>query len=201
MPHQAGLRKLDERAERLGGVAAKQTATEAALRDSESRPARPGRRRSTLAAIMTREPKGTIRFWSHGCERLYGWTRDDAVGRSSHELLRTQFPIPLPQIEQALLTDGEWTGDPHPVQARRHADYRRRAQGAAARQRGSAHRVMESLVDVTALRQTEAALQSLNRDLEHRVRDEVAMREATQQRSAHADRNPGAWPARRRDRA
>src|SRR5262249_59432177 len=30
--------------------------------------------------------------WNQGCERLYGYTRDEAVGRNHHELLRTDSP-------------------------------------------------------------------------------------------------------------
>ena len=64
-----------------------------------------------LAAVMVRDLGGTIRFWSRGCERLYGWTVEEAVGRDIHELLRTEFPVSLAEVEAALLRDGEWRGD------------------------------------------------------------------------------------------
>ena len=34
---------------------------------------------------------------------LYGWSNEEALGRSSHELLRTEFPIPLAEIESQRL--------------------------------------------------------------------------------------------------
>jgi PAS domain S-box-containing protein len=183
----SGLREVDDLAAQLRAISAERATTEATLRDSETR-LRDLVGTLDLAAIMAHEPKGTIRFWSLGCERLYGWTRDEAVGRLSHQLLRTQFPIPLNQIEHVLLTDGEWTGDlvhrrrdGSQIIASAHKALRRDADG-------QPHMVMESLVDVTGLRETEMALQTLNRDLEHRVHDEVAAREAAQQRVAHADR-------------
>ncbi|MBK1658712.1 PAS domain S-box protein [Paracraurococcus ruber] len=64
-----------------------------------------------LAAIMARDPDGAIRFWSAGCTRLYGWTAGEALGRSSRDLLGTQFPAPLEEIEATLQRDGEWTGE------------------------------------------------------------------------------------------
>jgi PAS domain S-box-containing protein len=183
----SGLREVDELAARLHAISAQRATTEATLRDSEAR-LRDLVGTLDLAAIMARELKGSIRFWSHGFEQLYGWTPEEAVGRLSHELLRTQFPIPLSQIEHTLLIDGEWTGDL--VHHRRdgsqlvvgsHKALKRDADG-------HPHMVVESLVDVTALRVAEAALQTLNRNLEQRVLDEIAAREAAQQRAAHADR-------------
>ena len=36
---------------------------------------------------------GVIEFWNAGAERLYGFAADEALGRSSHSLLQTKFPI------------------------------------------------------------------------------------------------------------
>jgi PAS domain S-box-containing protein len=49
--------------------------------------------------------------WSRGCERLYGWTAEQAIGRRAHELLQTSFPVSLSAVEDALLSEGEWHGD------------------------------------------------------------------------------------------
>jgi len=127
-----------------------------------------------LAAIMVRDLDGTILFWSRGCERLYGWTAEEAVGRVSHDLLRTEFPVSLAEVEAALLCDGEWRGDLRHV----HRD------GAllvtAARkvlrrdEAGRAVAVMESIADVIALRQAQAELEQLNAELEARVEARTA---------------------------
>nr|MCV4209628.1 PAS domain S-box protein [Roseomonas sp. SXEYE001] len=66
-----------------------------------------------LGAFMTQDLDGTIRHWSAGCERLFGWTADEALGRVSHVLLRSIFPIPVPEVEAALERHGEWTGEVH----------------------------------------------------------------------------------------
>jgi PAS domain S-box-containing protein len=63
-----------------------------------------------LAQVMVRDLKGTIQRWTLGTEKLYGYTREEASGRVSHELLHTQFPEPLEQIERQLASAGTWQG-------------------------------------------------------------------------------------------
>ena len=53
----------------------------------------------------------TITYWNEGAERLYGWTRDEAVGRQPAELLESQYPIPLEEIERQLEISGRWEGE------------------------------------------------------------------------------------------
>jgi PAS domain S-box-containing protein len=58
-------------------------------------------------AIFVKGVNGTISYWNQGAERLYGWTKREALGRSTHELLRTEFPIPLKEIEARDFWEGE----------------------------------------------------------------------------------------------
>src|SRR5271157_4864148 len=62
-------------------------------------------------AILIRDMQGTIRYWNRGAERMYGWTRAEALGRVSHELLRTRFPVPLSRFEADLVSSGSWEGE------------------------------------------------------------------------------------------
>jgi nitrogen fixation negative regulator NifL len=62
-------------------------------------------------AIMVRELDGMIRFWNHGAEEIYGYSKEQAVGRISHQLLGTVFPKPLAEIEADILRLGRWDGD------------------------------------------------------------------------------------------
>ena len=64
-----------------------------------------------LAHVFVRDMDDVIVFWNRGCEMLYGFTEDDAVGQVSHELLRTVFSTPLGEINQELFRTGEWAGE------------------------------------------------------------------------------------------
>jgi PAS domain S-box-containing protein len=64
-----------------------------------------------LAQVLVRDMEDRIVQWNLGAERLYGFSREEAVGRISHELFNTQFPEPLWQIESALRRCGKWEGE------------------------------------------------------------------------------------------
>ena len=61
-------------------------------------------------SVMTRSMEGIINFWNHSAEELYGWRKEEAIGKVSHSLLRTQFPRPLQEIESELVRNGRWEG-------------------------------------------------------------------------------------------
>ena len=54
---------------------------------------------------------GPIEFWNAGAERLYGFTRNEAVGRSSHALLQTKFPIDFAELRSQLRNGQSWLGE------------------------------------------------------------------------------------------
>lgn len=49
--------------------------------------------------------------WSMGCEQLYGFSREEALGRIPYELLKTEFPVPYPEIRQQLEMGNSWGGE------------------------------------------------------------------------------------------
>ena len=62
-------------------------------------------------AMFTRSfDERSITSWNRGAERLYGWTRAEALGKNATELLCSEYPIPLEQIEEELKSTGEWQG-------------------------------------------------------------------------------------------
>ncbi|MBB6487423.1 PAS domain-containing sensor histidine kinase [Rhizobium lusitanum] len=63
------------------------------------------------ANIVVHNFDGIIRRWTTGCERLYGWTQQEAVGRVVHELLSTIFPEPLEEIRGKVGRQIAWQGE------------------------------------------------------------------------------------------
>jgi PAS domain S-box-containing protein len=65
----------------------------------------------TQDAVFVIDMDGTIRFWSRGAEAMLGYSKDQATGNISHDLLRTEFPQPLDEIKAELMRAGHWEGD------------------------------------------------------------------------------------------
>ena len=65
----------------------------------------------THDTVFVRDMHDVITYWNRAAEEMYGWTRAAAVGRVSHELLKTIFPTPLEQIMADLRRAGRWEGE------------------------------------------------------------------------------------------
>ncbi|MBY3102265.1 PAS domain S-box protein [Rhizobium laguerreae] len=63
------------------------------------------------ADIIIHRLEGTITHWSIGCENMYGWTREEAVGEKVYELLATRAPEPFEDIQAQLRSRGFWQGE------------------------------------------------------------------------------------------
>ena len=64
-----------------------------------------------LAQVLVCDMESHIVLWNLGAEKLYGFTKEEAVGRISHELLHTEFPEPLERIKEQLQHTGTWEGE------------------------------------------------------------------------------------------
>jgi PAS domain S-box-containing protein len=62
-------------------------------------------------AIFVRDAADHITYWNKAATELYGFTREEALGRVTHELLQTQFPTHLGVIKEQLDRDGCWNGE------------------------------------------------------------------------------------------
>ena len=62
------------------------------------------------AIVIQQLPQGTITFWSPSATQMYGWTAEEALGRTSHELLQSRFPVPRNTVVRELLDTGRWQG-------------------------------------------------------------------------------------------
>ncbi|MFC7474716.1 sensor histidine kinase [Dankookia sp. GCM10030260] len=112
-----------------------------------------------VSAVILRDADGTIRHWSTGCERLFGFTAEEAIGQRAHELLGTRFPDGgRRSVQDSLASAGEWQGE-----------LRHRRRGGAPvvvaahwiqRHGGATGAVVEVHADATALKAAEAALRA-----------------------------------------
>lgn len=65
----------------------------------------------THDTIFVRNTKDVITYWNRGAEKLYGWTREEALSNVTHDLLQTVFPVPIEEIMLKLFQTGRWEGD------------------------------------------------------------------------------------------
>jgi PAS domain S-box-containing protein len=65
----------------------------------------------THDTVFVRDMNDVITYWNHGAEELYGWPKEQAVGRHCHQLMRTSFPESLEAITAELLRSGRWEGE------------------------------------------------------------------------------------------
>jgi PAS domain S-box-containing protein len=49
--------------------------------------------------------------WSSGAQHMYGWSAEQAIGRTPHELLRTRWPDSLQAVRDSLDRSGRWEGE------------------------------------------------------------------------------------------
>jgi PAS domain S-box-containing protein len=54
--------------------------------------------------------KGIV-YWNSAAERIYGFSRAEAIGRTTHVLLRTQLDGGVDQLEAKLARFGVWAGE------------------------------------------------------------------------------------------
>jgi len=62
-------------------------------------------------SIIVRDLEGRIQAWNRASEALYGVPRAAAVGRIEHDVLATEYPTSIDDIEKTVLTTGAWTGE------------------------------------------------------------------------------------------
>ncbi len=104
-------------------------------------------------AIMVRDKNGAVRFWNAGAEALYGWKRDEVLGKDQKDLLVTDL-AQRKEIEDALAREGRWEGN---LKHRNHDGHEVLVASRQAAQAGSGA-VLEITRDITAQVIAEEAL-------------------------------------------
>jgi two-component system sensor kinase FixL len=124
----------------------------------------------THDTVFVRDINDVITFWNRGAEKLYGWTRDEAVGQVSHQLMQTVFPAPLAEITAALNSTDRW--EPELIQTRRDGTQVVVASRWALQLdgRGKPVAVLETNHDITERKRDEEALHKARAELAHVTR-------------------------------
>jgi PAS domain S-box-containing protein len=115
-------------------------------------------------AVVVRDLKGRIQFWNRGAESLYGWSKGEAVGRNSHELLRTSFPCSLERIQRDLSERGHWEGELCQITQNLKAVIVS-SRWVLCTEHGAQNSVREVSTDITAHRKIEEDLRHINLEL------------------------------------
>jgi PAS domain S-box-containing protein len=117
-------------------------------------------------AILVRDGQDRILDWNRAAEEMYGFTREEALGKISHHLLRTEFPEPLPRILDLLLQDGRWSGELRHT-CRSGSRIVTLSRWVAERdEKGNVIRILESNNDITERVRVQEELRRANQDLE-----------------------------------
>lgn len=121
----------------------------------------------THDTVFVRNHKDVITYWNRAATDLYGWRRDEAMGKPAAELLKTVFPVPYSGIMAELERDGRWEGElVHTCRDGRQVTVNSRW----ALERGSSGRpasILETNNDVTAQRGAEDKLDRARSELAH----------------------------------
>jgi PAS domain S-box-containing protein len=119
----------------------------------------------THDTIFVRDMTDAITYWNRGARELYGWTEEEALGKSSRKLFQTVFPAPVEEIRRELLETGRWEGElhrtkadgTHVVVASRWSLRRDEQERAVA--------ILETNNDITERKRREEEIQNLNQEL------------------------------------
>jgi PAS domain S-box-containing protein len=128
-----------------------------------------------LANVLLRNVDDEITLWTEGARRLYGWTKEEAVGQVSHQLLRTEFPLPLEVIKQHLFQNGSWDGElvqctksGEQLFCQSHWELYNAADG-------SPNVILETSTDISDRKRYEEHFQFIMRELSHRSKNLLAV--------------------------
>jgi len=119
-------------------------------------------------AVVVHNLEGRIRFWNQGAENLYGWAKDQAVGRLSPDLMQSVFPVSFEDARRMVLESGHWEGEVRQTT--------RRGVPVIVSSHWSVHRgpdgeleVLEIGWDITSQKRIEEGLRFVNQELELRL--------------------------------
>ncbi len=147
------------------------------------------------APVLARDMEDHIVFWNPGAEALYGWSREEALGKRSRALFASKLEVPFDQATAAVLATGRWKGrithrcrDGRPIVVDSAWTLRRDRAGKAAA-------IIEVNNDVTERVAAEGQLAHYKDHLEEVVAQRTAELQEARQAAEAANRAKGAFLA------
>ena len=132
-----------------------------------------------LAHVLVRNMRDEIIFWNLGAQIMYGFSKEEALGKIPRELLKTVFPKPFEQIKKELLRTGKWEGELIHRKADGSIIYVASYWVLHKDDDGKPAAVIEVNNDITELKKAEEKLEDYRRNLEKLVEERTKKLEAS----------------------
>src|SRR5271166_1267393 len=122
----------------------------------------------THDTIFVRDMSDIISYWNRGAEELYGWRAEEAIGKHSHQLLQTDFPLLIEEVRAELLRTGRWEGELRKSKADGSSVVVASRWSLRQDEQGRPVAILETNNDITERKRREEEVQSLNEELAKR---------------------------------
>jgi PAS domain S-box-containing protein len=125
----------------------------------------------THDTIFVRDMNDIITYWNRGAAELFGWTEDQAVGKHSHQLLQTGFPLPMDEVREELLRTGRWEGELQKTKADGSRVFVASRWSLRQDEQGRPVAILETNNDISDRKHREEEIRKLNQELEKKTAD------------------------------
>jgi len=122
----------------------------------------------THDSIFVRDMTGQVTYWNRGAQELYGWSAEEAVGKSTQDLLQATYTAPLEEVNAQLLSMGRWEGEVIHTRADKSRVTVSSRWALRRDEQGQPLAVLETNNDITDRKRREEEIRGLNQELTKR---------------------------------
>lgn len=65
----------------------------------------------THDTVFLRDSADIIRYWNRAASDTYGFSADEAIGRTADDLLKTRYPVPIGDVWEEVTRNDRWEGE------------------------------------------------------------------------------------------
>ena len=131
-------------------------------------------------AIMVRNLDGRIRFWNQGAQRLYGWSAEEALGKTLDALMYRDPQVLQSALAQTLAS-GDWSGELEQLARDGSTIYVEARWTVVRDEQDQVNGVLGINTDIRERKRAREEILRLNASLEERVRQRTAQLEFANQ--------------------